>query len=233
MMRTLLRTTCPAVLSLLLLHPTGARADPILITSGTIAGHVLLSAAQFDIQGSGFSFTGVLEGYLGNAAACTPCASPVADLGATLDQFSSGGGTGVIEGVTYPLVYVGFSSGTFTTPTAMLTDLGSSLIEVPFTFAGVMNGYLEHPLIRPADAPPIFTVSLGGSGMASAQFFGLIDDSGARVYSVFPDSIRYEFTNAEPTPEPGTLLLVGGALGGLFLARAGARRVRKRGDTRP
>ena len=231
-MRALLRATCPAVLSLLLLHPTAARADPILISSGTIAGHVLLSSAQFDIQGSGFSFTGLVEGYLGNAAACTPCASPVADLGATFDQFSSGGGTGLVEGVTYPLVYVGFSSGTFTTPTAMLTDLGLSHVEVPFTFSGVMNGYLENPLVRPTDAPPIFTVSLGGSGMASAQFFGLIDDSGARVYPIFPDSIRYEFTNAEPTPEPGTLLLVGGALGGLILARTGARHIRKRGDTR-
>jgi hypothetical protein len=230
-MRTLL-TTCPAVLAVLLLHPTPGRADPISISSGTIAGNVLLSAAQLDIRGAGFSFTGALEGYIANAAACTPCTLPVADLGATLDQFSTGGGTGVIEGVTYPLVYVGFSSGTFTAPTAPLTELGSSLIEVPFTFAGVMNGYLEHPLIRPNDALPIFTVNLGGGGRASARFFGLVDDSGARVYSVFPDSIRYEFTNAEPTPEPGTLLLVGGALGGLILARGRTRRRRNSGDTR-
>ncbi len=149
--------------------------------------------------------------------------SPVADLGATFDQFSSGGGTGVIEGVTYPLVYVGFSSGTFTTPTATLTELGSSLVDVPFTFAGVMNGFLEHPLTRPSDALPIFTVELGGSGRASARFFGLVDDNGARVYRVFPDSIRYDFTRSEPVPEPGTLLLVGGALGGLILVRAGSR----------
>jgi len=217
---------------LLLCHPTPGRADPIVISSGTIAGHVLISVAQFDVQGSGFSFTGSLEGFLGNAASCTPCASPVADLGATLDQFSTGGGTGVIEGVTYPLVYVGFSSGTFTAPTATLTELGSSLVEAPFTFTGVMNGYLEHPLIRPSDALPIFTVNLAGSGRASAGFFGLVDDNGARVYSVFPDSIRYEFTGSEPVPEPGTLLPVGSTLAGLSLARAGARRPRRSGNTR-
>ena len=223
-MRTLLRSTGPAVLSLLLFQPTTGRADPIVISSGTIAGHVLLSVAQLDIQGSGFSFTGALDGFLGNAAACTPCTSPVADLGATFDQFSSGGGTGVIEGVTYPFVYVGFSSGTFTTPTATLTELGSTLVEVPFTFTGVMNGFLEHPLIRPSDALPIFTVDLRGSGQASARFFGLVDDNGERAYSVFPDSIRYEFTTSEPVPEPGTLLLAGGALGALILVRAGSRR---------
>ena len=94
---------------------------------------------------------------------------------------------------------------------------------VPFTFAGVMNGFLEHPLTRPSDALPIFTVELGGSGRASARFFGLVDDNGARVYSVFPDSIRYDFTTSEPVPEPWTLLLVGGALGGLILVRAGSR----------
>jgi PEP-CTERM motif len=225
-MRTLLRTSCLAVLSLLIFGPTSARAEPITISSGTITGHVLLSAAQFDIQGSGFSFNGSLEGFLGNA--CTPCLSPVADLSARLDQFSTGAGTGVIEGVTYsPFVYVGFSSGTFTTPTATLTELGSTLVEVPFTFAGVMNGYLEHPLIRPSDALPIFTVNLGGSGRASAEFFGLLDDNGARVYSVSPPFIRYEFTRTEPVPEPGTLLLVGGALAGLTLARVRSRRGRR------
>ena len=223
-MRTLLRTSRLAVLSLLLFGPPSARAEPITISSGTITGHVLLSAAQFDIQGSGFSFTGVVEGFLGNPASCTPCLSPVADLGAQLDQFSTGAGTGLIEGVTYPLVYVGFSSGTFTTPTATLTELGSTLVQVPFTFTGVMNGFLEHPLIRPSDALPIFTVDLRGSGQASARFFGLVDDNGVRAYSVFPDSIRYEFTTSEPIPEPGTLLLVGGALGALILVRAGSRR---------
>src|SRR5829696_8327131 len=84
-MRTLLRTTCPAALALLLLQPTTGRADPIVISSGTIAGHVLLSSAQLDIQGSGFSFTGSLDGFLATTASCTPCMSPVADLSATFD----------------------------------------------------------------------------------------------------------------------------------------------------
>ena len=64
----------------------------------------------------------------------------------------------------------------------MLTKLGTSVVELPFIFNGVMNGYLEHPLIRPSDAPPIFTVSLAGRGTGSARFFGLIDENGQRSF---------------------------------------------------
>jgi hypothetical protein len=164
-MRTLLRSTGPAVLSLLLFQPAAGRADPIVISSGTIAGHVLLSVAQLDIQGSGFSFTGALDGFLGNAAACTPCLSPVADLGATLDQFSSGGGTGVIEGVTYPLVYVGFSSGTFTTPTATLTELGST--------RGAVHLHRRHERVCRAPADPAFRRASDFHGGARRQRTGI------------------------------------------------------------
>ena len=168
--------------------PAIAQADPIVIPSGTIVGNAYASAASINVQGPEFSFTGLVEGYLANLARASrvPSPTPVVDLGATFDRFSSGGGTGVIEGITYPLVYVGFSSGTFTTPTATLTELGESLVDVPFTFTAVMNGYLEHPLTRPSDAPPIFTVDLAGSGRASARFFGLIDENGARSFSVLP-----------------------------------------------
>src|SRR3954471_3668631 len=194
MVSTVLRTGCVATLSLLLLQTT-AQADPIEITSGSLTGHVLLSAASLDVVGDGFSFMGYFEGgFLSNLAACTPCASSSVNLGASIAPDSTGGGAGTIKGVDYPWVYIGFSSGTFTTPTAMLTDLGASMVEVPFEFSAVMNGYLESPVTRPSDAPPNFTVNLTGRGRASASFFGLVDDTGVRSYSVHPDSVRYEFT---------------------------------------
>ena len=228
-MMRVVRSGCAVAVSLwFLAHPAIAQADPIVIPSGTIVGNAYASAASIDVQGPEFSFTGFVEGYLANLASCIPCASPtpVVDLGATFDRFSSGGGTGVIEGITYPLVYVGFSSGTFTTPTATLTELGESLVDVPFTFTAVMNGYLEHPLTRPSDAPPIFTVDLAGSGRASARFFGLIDENGARSFSVLPRSPQYEFMQSQPVPEPGTLLLVGGAIGALAARRLSRRKDR-------
>jgi hypothetical protein len=222
-MRMPLRAMCVCAAGcLLLIQPRVARADPIEISSGTVAAHVFSSIAGLNLEGPGFSFLGAVEGFLGNAAACSPCSSPVVDIGATLDPFSTGGGTGVIDGVSYSLVFIGFSSGTFSTGTATLTELGTSLVALPFTFSGVMNGYLEDPLIRPNDAPPIFTVSLFGQGTASARFFGQVDEDGQRSFSVDPGSVRYEFAPVI-TPEPGTGLLLGTALAAL-----GVRRWRRR-----
>jgi PEP-CTERM motif len=147
---------------------------------------------------------------------------------ATLDSFGFEGGAikGVIEGITYPLVFVTFSSGTITTPTATLTELGESLVELPFSFTAVMNGYLESPVTRPSDAPPLITLELTGRGRASASFIGLIDETSpdGRAFSL-GSFMRYEFVQPQPVPEPGTLFLVGGAIAALAARRSlGSRR---------
>ncbi len=76
------------------------------------------------------------------------CVAPVVPRGswiaATLNTtaLEPGSGTGVIEGVTYPHVWVGFESGTITTPRVTLTELGESFVDVPFSFNTLMHGYL-------------------------------------------------------------------------------------------
>jgi hypothetical protein len=84
-----------------------------------------------------------------------------------------------------------------------------------------MNGYLEDPLTRPSDAPPLFTLDLTGSGRASASFIGLTDEASpaGRSFSLGSD-MRYEFVQAQPVPEPGTLFLVGGAIAALAAKRS-------------
>ena len=233
-MMPFLRSTCAVAVSLwFLAYPTGARADPIAISSGVILSAPGISLFVMDVQGPGFSFVSTpIGGFLANIGSCTPCVddafvpSAVVDLGATLEPSGQGAIQGVIEGVTYPWTFVTFSSGTFTTPTATLTELGESLVEVPFTFSAVMNGYLEDPLTRPSDAPPLFTLDLTGSGKASASFIGLADDEHGRTFSLGSD-MRYEFVQAQPVPEPGTLFLVGGAIAALAARRSLASRRRE------
>ena len=95
-----------------------------------------------------------------------------------------GSGTGVIEGVTYPHVWVGFESGTITTPTVTLTELGESFVDVPFSFNTLMHGYLGD-LVQ-GNLERVFTVELTGSGRASASFIGLADDEHGQTFSMVP-----------------------------------------------
>lgn len=227
-MVSVVHVRCAAAVGLwFLAYPGVAQADPIVISSGTIVGYTVSSEAFIDVQGPEFSFTGSYDLFRANYGVCAPCASPVVDLGGNFHPVDSGSGagTGVIEGHNYPQVYVEFSSGTFTTPTATLTELGASLVDVPFTFTAVMNGYLEGPLDRPREVRPVFTVDLAGSGRASGLFFGEIDENHADGRSFWNSQLLYEFAQPQPVPEPGTLLLVGGTIGALAVRRSlGGRR---------
>ena len=176
-MMHIVRSKCALAVSLLFLaYPTVTEADPIVISSGRISGNPSASQLAMGVHGLGFSIVSTpIGGFLADIGTCTPCfdagfvPTPLVDLGATLNSagFDEGAIMGVIEGIAYPLTYVAFSSGTITTPAVTLTELGQSLVDVPFSFTAVMNGYLESPVTRPSDAPPIFTVELTGSGRAS------------------------------------------------------------------
>jgi hypothetical protein len=229
-MMPVLRFMCAVAVSLWsLASPTVAHADPVVISSGVAIGNAAgpgVSHLFMNVQGPEFFlFTsgGPIGGFLPNIDECSPCASAVVNLGATLNSsgFDDGSGTGLIEGVTYPQVFVRFSSGTITTPSATLTELGESLVELPFSFSAMMNGYLESPVTRPSDAPPIFTVELTGSGKASASFIGLADEVSPTGRSFSLGSfMQYDFVQPQPVPEPGTLFLVGGAIAALAARRS-------------
>jgi hypothetical protein len=69
----------------------------------------------------------------------------------------------------------------------------------PFSFTGTLSGFR---VLDVRDPQQLFTASVSGTGTVEALFLGGPDQR----YSV--DRLDYEFA---PTPEPGTLLLVGGA----------------------
>jgi hypothetical protein len=227
-MMPVLRFMCAVVVSLWsFASPTVAHADPIVISSGWAIGNAAgagVSHLVMNVQGPAFSFVtsgGPIGGFLPNIDECLPCASPVVDLGAKLETqklgFEPGSGTGVIEGVTYAHVWVGFESGTITTPMVTLTELGESFVDVPFSFNTLMHGYLGD-LVQ-GNLERVFTVELTGSGRASASFIGLVDDEHGQTFSI-GSLMRYDFVQPQPVPEPGTLFLVGGAIGALAARRS-------------
>jgi hypothetical protein len=238
-MLPVLRSMCAVAVSLwFLASPTVAYADPIGISSGWAIGNAQgagVSHLIMNVQGPEFSFFtsgGAIGGFLPNIDECNPCGkfqdgvfvpSGVVDLGATLETqklgFEPGSGTGVIEGVTYPQVWVGFESGTITTPTVTLTELGESFVDVPFSFNTLMHGYLGD-LVQ-GNLERVFTVELTGSGRASASFIGLADEVSPTGRSFSLGSfMQYDFVQPQPVPEPGTLFLVSGAIAALAARRS-------------
>jgi hypothetical protein len=206
--RTLAATT--SVAAALLLHPAGAAADPIVITSGLLEADVRLGDVRIvGMRGDGLEIDTVIEGnFRSDLQSCLPCEteSPIVALSGTFPGGGvAGGGGGMVDGVSYPQLYFFFEGGSISTPGVQLSGSGPSVVSVPFTFQATMNFYLVNPFVGPNI--PDFTRELRGSGVASAAFRSFADDDGRLVHNS-DGPVRYTFESGEPVPEPATWLLV-------------------------
>jgi len=200
---------------LMLTLTPSVKADPIVVTSGSLSVTGISGGPHYSLFGENFSVNGGGEQGSSQPQSCFPCVSGnLIGLNGFFAGSSLGSGHLTIEGMTFNnLVFAGtfqFTGAAVTIPAAT-TNVS---ITAPFTFAGDLRACVFQggpPDCSPGDA--IFSTDLVGQGIATIQlnFIG-INASGNSLYTF--NSVTYNFQSAE-VPEPMTITLLAGGLMGL------------------
>lgn len=189
---------------MLVLTPS-VKADPIVITSGSLTVTGLAGSPTYSISGTNFSVTSV-GGDSGNTPNCFPCLpGQTVSVGSFLVGSSLGHGPATINGVSFPEL---FYSGTFSFGAAVLLPVGvftDITLTTPFNFAGSIRGCDGSNLVCGNE---VFGLTdLVGQGTATVTFgFGFHQDTGQPLF--FFRSVTYTFENQAEIPEPMTIVLL-------------------------
>ena len=201
MMSTLRGLTILVVSVLSILTGGSAGAEPVVITAGQVETSLALGLARVEFEGDGFFLRTGVEGFRSELAFCLPCAPGTVTLSGSLEATSIRGGEARVDGATYDEIRIGTFSATFTTGAVTLTG-ADQVVTVPFIFSGLVSGFLTDP------SQPLFTTALSGAGVATGRFTAFGSEGGL----INAAELRYDFSGAEPVPEPSTIILVSAGL---------------------
>lgn len=207
---------------LMLAFTPSVKADPLVVTSGslTVPGH--LRAPQYTFSGQNFSVTGHGSEF-GSAPDCFPCASgSFIGVSSLFVGSSLGIGSLTVNGMTFEnLLFNGvfqFTGNPILVP-AGITNIS---LTAPFMFSGNLVACPFEGVPDCMPAKQIFSAQLVGQGFVTLQLrFLQTTASGASLYQL--DNITYNFQSTE-IPEPMTLTLFAIGLTGLVVKRKFGKR---------
>lgn len=203
---------------LLLAFPPSVKADPIVVTSGSLTVPGILRAPQYSFAGQNVSVTGHGSDP-GAAPSCFPCATgDVISMNSVFAGTSLGLGSVTFGGTTFNNVVF---SGLFQFTAAPVVVPGTTTnisLASPFTFAGSLLACpLEVGSLNCGPSTQIFSAQFVGQGLATIQLqFIQVRPNGNSLYTF--ESVTYNFDNAE-IPEPITITLLAAGLMGLAVKR--------------
>lgn len=204
---------------LMLAIAPSVKADPLVVTSGSLTVPGQLRAPQYTFTGQNFTVNGHGSEF-GAAPNCFPCRG--GDLIGVNSVFAGGSlglGSLIVNGTSFDNLFFG---GVFQfTGSPVLVPVGTTNISLttPFMFSGNLVACPLEAGGGPDCTPSkqIFSAQFVGQGLVTLQFrFIQIIPNGDSLFQL--ETVTYNFDSAE-VPEPMTITLLATGLVGLVVKR--------------